>query len=491
MTGHVLAARLAVGSALALALLACDSTDPSGDGPLRLGDVSPADGTTGVPVGAAVTIAFLDQANPASLEEAVTIRSGSELLPASVSYDESRRIATVSAPLLPGTAYQVRIDTTARAEGGGALEAVGEWSFATAPWQSSTVGEVNTFGELWGGPAFGRAPGGGRHLAYYSIGFIHHGSCASACGQPGAWSPAGVLDVGRIGFEPSLAVDGSGGLHLLSGSDGSPFSLHYATCAAECDVPAGWTITWLEGAGDVLRSSLQVASDGTLHAAAYRVSSGDLVYGHCAAGCTDAANWTFLTVVEEGDVGQEPSLAIGAGGRLHIAYLDVTGKHLSYATCAASCGDLGGWTTTAVDPGAGAGRQASIAAASDGSVAIAYYDETARDLRYALCREGCTSTAAWLTTTIEAGPDVGRDPSLAIDRDNRAHLAYNDFGAGTLRYATCATDCESSASWRMTEADGTGDTGRTPVLAVGDDGRVSIAYLDFTSGNPWILKVLE
>lgn len=477
--------------AMALALPGCDSSEPGSEDPLRLGDVFPTDGASGVPVGSAVTIAFPDGADAASLEEAVTIRSDLELLPATVDYDEARRVATVSVPLLPVSTYTVRIDTTARAPGGGGLEAIAEWAFTTAPWQSSAVAEVNTFGELWGGPALARAPDGRRHQSYYSGGFVHHASCGSGCGQPGAWSLAEVLDVGRLGFEPSLAVDGSGGLHLLGGGDGNPHSLHYFACATQCGTAANWTLTWLEGAGDILRSSLQVGSDGALHAAGYRSSSGDLAYGHCAAACADAGSWTFVAVAEAGDVGQEPSLALDAGGRLHVAYLDATARHLSYATCAASCTDPASWTATAVSPETGAGRQASIAAAPGGGVAIAYYDETARDLRYALCREGCTGTDRWTATTVEAGPDLGRDPSLVIDRHGRAHLAFNDFGAGALRYATCAAACESAASWRVTEADGEGDTGRTPVLAVGNDGSVTIAYLDFTNGNPWILKVLE
>jgi hypothetical protein len=228
-----------------------------------------------------------------------------------------------------------------------------------------------------------------------------------------------------------------------------------------------------------------------LHAAGYRVSSGDLVYGHCAADCTTETSWSFLALVESGIVGQEPSLALDAEGRVHVAYLDVTGRHLSYAVCSVSCQDLGNWTTTAVDPAAGAGRQPSIAVGPDGSVAMAYYDETGRDLRYALCRESCTGSSGWLAATIEAGPDVGREPSLAIDQYNRAHLAYYDFGNGALHYATCTRACESGESWRVIEAEGDGDTGRSPSLTVGGDGRISIAYMDYTTGNPYGLKVIE
>jgi hypothetical protein len=394
----------------------------------------------------------------------------------------------VAAPLLPATSYMVRLDTTARADGGGALEAAREWSFTTAEWQASPAAEVETFGlTSWGGPAMARTANGLRHLVYKSFASVYYASCASACGQAGAWAPVDALIHG--GVEPSLALDGTGGLNLLTGGHG-PLALLYSKCASGCTIPENWTTVWLEQAGEVARSSLQVGPDGALHAAGYRASSGDLLYGHCTADCTTAANWTFLAVAESGDVGQQPSLALDAEGRVHIAYLDFTSRDLVYAVCSAACGELDNWSTRAVNPDAGGERDPSLAVSPDGSIGIAYYDEIARDLRFALCRGECAGSSAWVTTTIQAGPDVGREPSLAIDEQGRAHLAYYDFGNGALRYSTCARDCESSASWRTVEADGDGDVGRSPALTVGG-GRVSIAYTDYTNGNPLGLKVIE
>jgi hypothetical protein len=489
MTGRSFSARCALASALALIAGGCgDSAGPGDEEPLRLGDVFPTDGGTGVPIGAAVTISFLDQADPASLDGALTIRAGLDLLPVTVSYDESRRVATVSAPLLPATSYIVRLDTTARAEGGGGLEAAREWTFSTAGWQASPAADVETFGlTSWGGPAMARTANGLRHLVYASFGSVHYASCASACGQPGAWTPVDALIHG--GLEPSLAPDGTGGLHLLTGGH-SAFALHYSRCASGCTIPENWTTVWLEQAGDVGRSSLQVGPDGALHAAGYRASSGDLLYGHCTADCTTAASWTFLAVAESGDVGQQPSLALDAEGRVHIAYLDFTSRDLVYAVCSASCGARDNWTTRAVNPDVGAERDPSLAVGPDGSIGIAYYDEIARSLRFALCGGDCAGSGAWVVTTIEQGPDVGREPSLAIDERGRAHLAHYDFGNGALRYATCARDCGSGAFWRGVEADGDGDVGRSPALVVGG-GRVSIAYTDYTNGNPLGLKVVE
>jgi hypothetical protein len=463
---------------LPLALAGCDSTGP-GDESLEVSQFTPADGATDVPVGTAVTIKLAGDVNPASLARSVTIAAGADTLPAALDYDLDMRTLTLSAPFLPATAYRVSVgsDTT--------------WSFTTGGWHTAKVDDVQLFGEAgWGGPALANSASG-RHVAYGSTAEVHYGGCLSACGLAGAWSPVGLGIGGRAGFEPSMVVDGTGGLHLLYGAGGTVGGwLGYSVCAAACTDSASWTTVFVVQEREIVSSSLGVGADGAVHVAFQDSAQGGVTYGHCSSDCIQVGNWT-LQPITSGIVAMEPSLALGPGGEVHVSYSDFTGQHLSYATCTDHCTTAASWTTVAVNPESGAGRSPSIVAGPDGTLRISWYDESARDLRFAVCRESCTSSSGWLGMAVETDGDVGREPSLAVDAQGRAHVAYYDFQRGALRYATCSTTCESQAAWRTVEADGDGDVGRSPALTVDAQGRIVIAYMDYTTGNPYPLKVLE
>ncbi len=80
------------------------------------------------------------------------------------------------------------------------------------------------------------------------------------------------------------------------------------------------------------------------------------------------------------DVGAFCALALGAAGRLHVAYYDATRKDLRYARKDPD----GAWVRRVIEAAGDVGSHASIAVDAGGRVTIAYRDETNRRLRVAV-----------------------------------------------------------------------------------------------------------
>ncbi|MGA9521697.1 MAG: hypothetical protein WBV82_09545 [Myxococcaceae bacterium] len=70
--------------------------------------------------------------------------------------------------------------------------------------------------------------------------------------------------------------------------------------------------------------------------------------------------------------------------------------------------------------------------APDGSVALAYYAYTARDL---IVATRTASATGWVVERVATAADVGAGASVAIGADGTLHVSYYDLHAGRLQYA--------------------------------------------------------
>src|SRR5947209_4872779 len=101
------------------------------------------------------------------------------------------------------------------------------------------------------------------------------------------------------------------------------------------------------------------------------------------------------------------SMAFDSGGVLHAAYYDSVQHDLIYAQRDAA----GAWSAaTTVDVGPSVGSQLSLALDGSGNPGIAYYDAANGNLKYAHLAGG-----VWATSIVDAKGDVGQNPSLAFD----------------------------------------------------------------------------
>ena len=161
----------------------------------------------------------------------------------------------------------------------------------------------------------------------------------------------------------------------------------------------------------------------------------------------------------------DSSLAYDANGKLHMAYQDAATKSLKYATRLAN----GRWVDGGVidDSSPNVGAMVSLALASDGSPAAAYYDAQNGDLKYAHWN-GTT----WDTQTVDTHGATGLYPSLAFDSGDAPIIASYSATRGDLRLSKLY-----HGGWRSFTLDAEGDVGRHPALAVDpNSGLWTVAY---------------
>ena len=296
-----------------------------------------------------------------------------------------------------------------------------------------------------------------------------------------AWQAGTVDQLSGEGSAISLAVDGSGRLHAVYW-DGAGEDLRYATCESECATAANWTAITVDEDGNVGQSaSLAIDPDGGLHVIYADIDNLDVRYATCTAACTTPASWTAATVDSVGNVTGFGSLTADDGGRLHAAYFDLTNFNLKYSTCEAECATPEAWTSALLgDLGPGA-QKAVIAVDGTGRVHTAWPRAFNTTLAYATCGAGCTTAANWSEITVDEG--AGSTPSMALDGSNGVHLSYYDNSNGDLTYATCAAQCGTVTNWSSLSVDQPGNVGLYTSLARDGYGRLHVVYRDLDNDD--------
>src|SRR2546426_45762 len=92
-------------------------------------------------------------------------------------------------------------------------------------------------------------------------------------------------------------------------------------------------LPWTGEAGDIgYSASLAVDGSGRLHVSYADFTNGDLKYATCAADCTSPSSWQTTALDHTGNLGGEDytSLAVDASGGVHVSYFDDTNADLKY-----------------------------------------------------------------------------------------------------------------------------------------------------------------
>lgn len=156
-------------------------------------------------------------------------------------------------------------------------------------------------------------------------------------------------------------------------------------------------------------ADLHVADNGLVWIAYYDATRGALKVARGSFG-----NWTILTLDDDGDVGQWPSLA-SAGGTLHVAYHDVGSQNLLYGTW-----DGSNFERETVDASPFVGADSAIALVG-GDPVIAYQDSRNNDAKLAR-----RSGGAWTTEVHAADGALGFHNSLLVGTDGRLNWSCYD-----------------------------------------------------------------
>jgi hypothetical protein len=164
----------------------------------------------------------------------------------------------------------------------------------------------------------------------------------------------------------------------------------------------------------------------------------------------------------------DPAIAVDATGRRHVVFAATLGFFLAYETCNASCGTAGGWSYASVEPSPDSlsdGFDVGIAIDGAGHLHVSHVGPNG--LRYSRCDSACSTYTNWRTVglpLVASGGDYRSQTAIAVDSTGRVHIAIG------LRYADCATNCLSDASWHFVTPPGSGE--RVVSLATDPGGRV-------------------
>jgi hypothetical protein len=208
------------------------------------------------------------------------------------------------------------------------------------------------------------------------------------------------------------------------------------------------------------------------------------------SGLTAPHSWSFVTrewqattVDTAGTVGFQSSVERDGAGRLHVTYADsYESWNFKYATCAVSCEIGGNWQRIAVDTAGSVGQHSALAVEANGRLHTSYAHSGNEDLKYATCAANCASAASWQTVTLDGAlTSVGTFTAIVVDATGRIHITYSDDTNGNLKYATCASGCATATNWQMATVDAGGMGVQATSLAVQPNGRLHVAYYDFAS----------
>ena len=231
------------------------------------------------------------------------------------------------------------------------------------------------------------------------------------------------------------------------------------------DAYSAWVTTTLDSEGTVgLHSSITIDSSDKVHISYYDETNGDLKY------LTNASSsWITTTVDSDGSVGEYTSIAIDSSDKVHISYHLAKGDNLTYGDLKYANNITGVFLSTTLDAGGDVGEYTSIAIDSSDKVHISY--QSNKSLKYAT-----NATGAWVTTTVDSSGFTGRDTSIAIDSSGKAHISYYDETNDDLKYITNAP-----GFWGNLTIDSTG--GLYTSMAIDTSGKAHISYYDETNDD--------
>ena len=288
------------------------------------------------------------------------------------------------------------------------------WSFASPDAVGSLVGQYTSIAYDVGNKL---------HVSYYDFGNYR---LKYATNASGGWLAENVDPATNVGEYTSLKVDGKGAVHIAY-YDAGKKALRYAVGNT-----GKWTIETVDAAGDAGKyASLVLDDNGNPRVAYYTASTKDLRYASKTGG-----KWAVETAFSTGSVGKFVALGWAKGGwGAVVAYLDEGQGQTMVGWRSGS-----GWTAVAIDAKVAAGAIA-LAVKPDNSVAVAYYDSVAQNLK--LVDVGCGKLGV-------GGVDENCDGVDGVDNDGDKVASLvsggKDCDDGNKAAYPCADELASEAT---------------------------------------------
>jgi hypothetical protein len=260
--------------------------------------------------------------------------------------------------------------------------------------------------------------------------------------RTGTWVPESVFSAETpVARESSIAIDSNGLPHIsFSYSDGSAEDLKYARKKADGTWEVTTVFTTLSGG---MENGIALDTRGKAHISHWQWNGDDLLYSTNSGG-----DWTTATIDDA--YWQRTSIAVDSQDEPHIVYRNSQGLIHHHAG-----------RSEVID----SGNNPMLAIDTQDHLHVSYTVNNG-DLKYATNTSG-----SWRVTAVAANASPGRDHSIAVDPQNRAHISYRDGTSGSLFYAHNA-----AGFWSSELVDRGASLGRSNSIAAGVNGRVVISY---------------
>ncbi|MDC3237063.1 putative Ig domain-containing protein, partial [Candidatus Poseidoniaceae archaeon] len=315
---------------------------------------------------------------------------------------------------------------------------------------------------------------GVAHVVYF--GGNHYRALYYATNANGSWVTTLLKSQNGITNGASIVIDSNDTIHISYSHRASQSSmvndLYYSTCSSSCSSASSWSGGSVVGGG--YYNDIAIDTNGTLHISHYTGS--ELYHSTCSSSCSTASSWTTTSVTSV-TLLWGISMTTDSNNSIHILYTEGNPtRDLNYATCSSGCTSSSSWSTVELNASSSLtvlGKQ-SIAVDSNNGIHITYLVVT--NLTYAACSSSCTSASSWTNTTVDTVASYARG-EIAIDSNDHLYISYakgSSSTASNLTYATCSSSCTSSSSWTNTTFDTNGGSERS--MALDSNDRVHISY---------------
>jgi hypothetical protein len=295
-----------------------------------------------------------------------------------------------------------------------------------------------------------------------------------------------IVAVGKneiIGQYTSLTLDGQNN-PVISFYDATNEKLKVLHCA-ENNCSQFKEMTAPDPANNIGKySSLTLDQHGNPIISYYDQANTALKVLHCGNPSCSANN-IISTPDATGNVGEYTAIVANRNGEPTVSYYDATKGVLKILHCGnAQCNN--GNIIVTPDLTSSNGVQSSIQLNAAGNPVIAYFDFTNSALKVLTCGNSDCSAHNRIVT-VESIEDVGRYPSLVLDKKGNPAVSYLDLSNGKLKILRC---------------DNATCTGKNSIVAVGASGVVGyysslkinandipvVSYYDKTNGDLNVLR---
>ncbi|MHA1301724.1 MAG: hypothetical protein ACTSO9_20075 [Candidatus Helarchaeota archaeon] len=276
----------------------------------------------------------------------------------------------------------------------------------------------------------------------------------------GAWNMTEVISTESFSssYYPSIAVDNSGNVHVAwrdytdYGGAGSDSDIFYKFWNVTSGVWSGYInatdVVSTESTGDSFEPSLAVDSSGNVHIAWYDITDyngagidWDIFYKFWNA-TSGAWNMTEVVSTESTGNSRTPSLAVDGSGNVHIAWSDTTDysdagsdSDIFYKFWNVTSGIWNGYvnaTDVVSGDNTGNSQSPSLAVDDSGNVHVAWHDNmnytgagTDNDIFYTFWD---ANSRVWNVIEVISTESTGSsmDPAVAVNSSSSVHIVWYD-----------------------------------------------------------------